>query len=196
MYSFFREAEPMSVSTIPTFIVTSSTSIVLIDSSQISEDSYALVYLSNVDYPGTVITIRDYIGQAGPTKQIVLSTTEGLQFQDGSFSTLINQPFGFVTVSSAPPSTWQLLNSYAFANISQAAYVRNFNTDVFYTSTLYATAGGFFLTISVGTTLFVGESFSSFGSTTRKNAQYRLIGCRREIKLFAGDSAGEVIKRI
>lgn len=151
---------------IPTYTVNSSTSVVLIDSSRITENSYALVYLSNVDYPGTVVTVRDYIGKASPTKQIILSTTQGLRFQDGSFSTLINQPFGFTTFTSAPPFTWQILNSYAFANTSEAAYIRNFNTDVFYTSTVYATAGGFFSTLSVGTTMYVGGSFSTFGSTS------------------------------
>jgi hypothetical protein len=89
--------------------------------SLIQAEASTIVYLSNLNAPGSLITIRDYAGNASSNSPIIISTTFGnsfIEFQGGYnvSSYVINQPFGFLTVSPRTSSMWTLVNSYAFPN--------------------------------------------------------------------------------
>ena len=120
--------------------VNASTSVVQIDSSQITTGAPAIVYLSSIYAPGTLITIRDIAGYASATKSIVVSTTEGLHFLDGTqvSSYSITQPFGFITVNPKTSTIWSLMNTFAFPDQSAAALVNSITAVTGTTSTLYS----------------------------------------------------------
>ena len=94
------------------YTVTASTSVVLINTLQAPN---TIVLLSSVVNPGHIVGIRDGTGSALIGSQpIVISTTNGIKFYDGSFSTLLTQPNTSLIVSSRNPTTWQILNNQAF----------------------------------------------------------------------------------
>ena len=94
------------------YTVTASTSVVLINTLQTPN---TVVLLSSVVNPGHIVGIRDGTGSALiASRPIVISTTRGIKFYDGSFSTLLTQPNTSLIVSSRNPTTWQILNNQAF----------------------------------------------------------------------------------
>ena len=94
------------------YTVTASTSVVLINTLQ---SPNTVVLLSSIVNPGHIVGIRDGTGSALiATRPIVISTTNGIKFFDGSFSTLLTQPNTSLIVSSRNPTTWQVLNNQGF----------------------------------------------------------------------------------
>jgi hypothetical protein len=108
------------------FTVTDNTSVVLINTIG------SKVFLSSLSYPGHIVTIKDYAGVASQGSSIVVSTTQNVFFADGSFSTLIQNPFGSLTVSSKSPNVWQLLNNVAFQTTLSNAYLNQLTADSAY----------------------------------------------------------------
>jgi hypothetical protein len=103
-------------------IVNASTSLVNINSSNISPGFNQIVLLSSVNSPGAIITIRDYAGFCSTNRKIIISTTSDTQFLDGAAisSFEIVTPFGYFTVSPRSPSIWTVLNSFAFGTQANA----------------------------------------------------------------------------
>jgi hypothetical protein len=94
------------------YTVTASTSIVLISSLQAPN---TVVLLSSIRYPGHIVGIRDTTGSNQiANNPVIVSTMTGLKFYDGTSSIVLNQPNGFLSLSSRDSSTWQLLNSIGF----------------------------------------------------------------------------------
>ncbi len=152
------------------FIVNTSTSLVQVDSSAISPGVPAVVLLSSLNSPGSIITIRDSYGAASGTKKIVISTMTGLNFLDGPLvsSYVITQPYGFVTVSPKTTSIWAVVNTFAFPDQSATAIVNNLNTNNIRVSTitndssLISTAG---ISSLIAGNLYVYTSLSVAQST-------------------------------
>ncbi len=99
--------------------VNASTSLVLVDTTNTS----SIVYLSTLQNPGTLITIRDSAGFASANSSIHVSTTTGVSFFDSNFNTLgyrIVQPYGTLTFTPRTSNVWALVNSFAFSNSSNA----------------------------------------------------------------------------
>jgi len=108
--------------------VSASTSIILVDTaSGIGPYIVYFPYLSNV---GRIITIRDNDGYASTGNSIILSTVSGASFYNNISSLLINQPYGFITLSSQPNGSYSILNTFAFPTGSESAYVYNLNTNI------------------------------------------------------------------
>jgi predicted acyltransferase (DUF342 family) len=83
-----------------------------------------VVLLSSISYPGHIVGIRDITGDPSiSARPIVVSTMQGIRFYDYSFSTLITQPNGYLSLSSKDPNTWQLLNTQANQNSLNNAYI-------------------------------------------------------------------------
>ena len=108
------------------YIVTASTSVVLVDTNT-GTPPYT-VLLPPISTIGRLITVRDNAGYASTGNSIVVSTTNGALFQDGTNTLQINQPFGFVTLSIQTLGTYALLNTFAFPAGSAAAYVQQLTT--------------------------------------------------------------------
>jgi hypothetical protein len=109
-----------------TYTVTASTSVVLISTLQ---SPHTIVYLSSVSYPGHIVGIRYTSSSANIINTpIIVSTTQGISFYDGTFSTLINQPLGSVSIASRGPTGWQVLNNQGFTDILSNAYLNSMSS--------------------------------------------------------------------
>jgi hypothetical protein len=136
---------------------------------------YTPVILNAYNYAGQIVTVRDNTSSFGVTQSsIVVSTQVATQFYDGSISTLITQPQGFITVQAQAPNTWSFLNTFPFWNQTVSATTQNLTTSNLYafaTSTLQEITSSVTtqnlivsgnLTLKAGITL--NQTISSLGS--------------------------------
>ncbi len=152
--------------------VTPSTTLVQVTTLQ---TPYTPVIANAYAYAGQVVTILDGTSSFGVlASSIVVSTAATSQFADGSISTLINQPQGFVTLQSQTPNTWSFLNSFPFRNQYVSAGLLTLNTSTLqvavlstlqeYTSSLRVenllVSGNF----SQSSPITINQTLSTFGS--------------------------------
>ena len=112
------------------FYITPSTSLILIKS---LAQPYT-VYLSTLKSPDFQVSVRDTTGAS--TLQVVLSTIGGAQFVDGSFSYVLNKPYGFVNMSLRNSTFWQVLHTSGQAPQNSAANVQTINLSTLYLASL------------------------------------------------------------
>ena len=98
----------------PSYIVTASTSVVLVDTSILTAGQAAVVLLSSQVPAGRTVTIRDSLGNLSSPQSIIVSTTNGLRFSDGTSSIAVSNPYASLTVSSKDATTWNIINTFAF----------------------------------------------------------------------------------
>lgn len=99
------------------------------------ESPYTSVLLNQIQYPGQLISILDGTSSFGVlTTPIVVSTAITNSFMDGSVSTLINQPQGFITAQTINTNTWAFLNSFPFRNQYLSAGLLNLTTSTLFTA--------------------------------------------------------------
>ena len=103
-------------------IVNESTSVVQIDTSRLQSGQVSLVYISSTGIPGQLVTITDATGYVSSPQGILLSTTGGTLFSDGSYSTIINQRFGYYTIASQANGRWAPVNVFSFSNTAGQTY--------------------------------------------------------------------------
>jgi len=138
-------------------IVNASTSAVLIDTSLLTPaHPNAIVLLSSVQNPGQTVTIRDSIGYLSTPNSIVVSTTAGVLFADGTSSVTITQRFGYLSVTSRDAASWTLTNSFGFPQNLTVANVNSLSTGSITTSTL--TASDYVSTPFVKATTIVADT--------------------------------------
>lgn len=111
-----------------------STSVVLVATSVNAPTDHVVLFpqLSTI---GRLITVRDNDGQASLTNPIVMSTVAGVTFTTGN-EIRINQPFGFVTVTTQTPTTYSILNTFAFPAEQSAANIQTLNAQTINVSTI------------------------------------------------------------
>jgi hypothetical protein len=117
-------------------LVSPSTTLVQVDSLQIP---YTPVILQGIAYTGQTVTIQDYTSSvAFLDNPIVVSTNANTLFANGLFSTLINQPQGYITVQSLSSSsnTWNIINSFPFRDEVLSAGLYFLNTSSLFTAVL------------------------------------------------------------
>ena len=108
------------------YTVTASTSVVLVNT---LDSPNTVVLLSSIVNPGHIVGIRDITGSSLiKTQPIVVSTTNGIKFYDGSFSTLLNEPNASLIVSSRSPTVWQILNNQGFLTSLSTATLNTITT--------------------------------------------------------------------
>ena len=120
-----------------TITVNASTSVVLIDTSQIIN---AVVMLPGLD-PGHTVTVRDSIGYLSTPNQIVVSTMAGVRFADATSSIKILNAFGYLTLTSRDVTTWNLVNSFGFPQNRSIASVSSLTASSMTAATFYASSG-------------------------------------------------------
>jgi hypothetical protein len=96
------------------YIVTASTSVVLVDTSALTAGQAAIVLLSSQTPAGRTVTIRDSLGYLSSPQSIIVSTTNGVRFADGTSSIAVSNPYASLTASSKDANTWNLINTFAF----------------------------------------------------------------------------------
>jgi hypothetical protein len=98
---------------------------------------YTSVILNAYQYAGQVITVLDGTSSFGAVQTpIVVSTAAATQFLDGSVSTLINQPQGYLTVQANAPNLWSVLNSFPFRNQYLSAGTQNLTVSSLYSASV------------------------------------------------------------
>lgn len=112
----------------PTYIVTASTSVVLVDTSVLTAGQAAIVLLSSQTPAGRTVTIRDSLGNLSSPQSIIVSTTNGVRFTDGTSSIAVSNPYASLTVSSKDSNTWNIINTFAFPLGQTVANVRSLTT--------------------------------------------------------------------
>ena len=104
-----------------------STSVILIDSSVLTSGGSAIVLISSQMPPGRTITVRDTLGYLSSPQSIIVSTTSGISFMDGTSSIQVSQPYASMSFSSRDANTWNIINTFGFplyntiANVSTLA---------------------------------------------------------------------------
>ena len=148
-------------------VVNGDTSLVLINTRDLTAGQSAVVLLSSISYPGRTVTVRDSVGFLSSPQTIVISTLGGVKFADGTNSVVITQPYGFLTVTSRDPYSWNLKNSFGFpldqtvANVSSLTTSSITTGSIFvqnYTSTTYLNAQSLNVTSSLAV---YGPSYAS-----------------------------------
>ena len=114
--------------------VNASTSVVLVATSVNAPTDHVVLFpqLSTI---GRLITVRDNDGQASLTNPVIMSTVAGVTFTTGN-EIRINQPFGFVTVTTQTPTTYSILNTFAFPAEQSAANIQTLNAQTINVSTI------------------------------------------------------------
>lgn len=112
----------------PSYIVTASTSVVLVDTSVLTAGQAAIVLLSSQTPAGRTVTIRDSLGNLSSPQSIIVSTTNGVRFTDGTSSIAVSNPYASLTVSSKDANTWNIINTFAFPLGQTVANVRSLTT--------------------------------------------------------------------
>lgn len=155
-------------STIQQTVVNPNTSVLLLNTDILPNNSNIVVLLSNTNLPGRSVTIRDTTGNLSSTKLIIVSTTNGIHFLDGTNSITLNQPNAFVTVANRDPETWVVQNTFAFPAESSSANVNSVTANYIIASTIQAEL--IFSTTQMIVSSFLVENvvgandFNSFGN--------------------------------
>jgi hypothetical protein len=109
----------------PIFVTPSTTVVKVVP----LQTPYTPVILNAYSYAGQVVSVLDGTSSFGVVQTpVVLSTAATTFFSDGSISTLINQPQGYVTLQAQSPNVWNYLNSFPFRNQYLSAGVLNLTT--------------------------------------------------------------------
>ena len=96
-------------------IINESTSVVQVDSSRLQNGDTNIVYVSTTTIPGQLVTVIDATGYLSSPQSLLLSTVgNSTFFADGSFSTILNQRFSYVTLVSQDEQTWATVNASHF----------------------------------------------------------------------------------
>jgi hypothetical protein len=148
----------------PSYITTASTSVILVDTSVLGTGESAVVLLSSLLPPGRNVSIRDSLGYLSTPQSIIVSTTSGILFADGTSSISVSQPYATLTVSSRDATTWNMVNTFGFPSYDTVANVASLTA-----STILGTSiqlGGSITTSSIyTTTLFVQSTAVIAGPT-------------------------------
>ena len=118
-------------------LVDSNTSVLLLDTNILPNNNDIVVLLSNNYIPGRIVSVRDTTGFLSTTKRIIVSTTSGVSFLNGTSSVVLNQPFAFITVANLTEDTWVLQNTFAFPAEESAASLITLTAHDVFTSTAY-----------------------------------------------------------
>ena len=106
--------------------ITASTSVVLVATS-VGAPTDHIVYFPNLSTIGRLLTVRDNDGQASLINPIIMSTIGNATFNTGYNSIFINQPFGFVTLTTQPNGLYSVVNTFAFPAEQSAANIQSLN---------------------------------------------------------------------
>ena len=119
-------------------VVNGDTSLVLVNTRNLTAGQSAVILLSSITYPGRTVTVRDSVGFLSSPQTIIVSTQKNVLFADGTSSVVITQPYGYITVTSRDPFSWNLKNSFAFPNNQTIANVQSLTTSSVVTSNIFA----------------------------------------------------------
>jgi hypothetical protein len=119
-------------------VVNGDTSLVLVNTRDLTANQSEVVILSSISYPGRTVTIRDSVGFLSSPQTIIVSTQNGVLFADGTSSITLTQPYSYLTVTSRDAISWNLKNSFGFPQNLTIANAATLTTSSVVTSNVYA----------------------------------------------------------
>jgi hypothetical protein len=119
-------------------VVNGDTSLVLVNTRNLTAGESEVVLLSSISYPGCTVTIRDSVGYLSSPQTIIVSTQNNVLFADGTSSVVLTQPYSYLTVTSRDQYSWNFKNSFAFPVGQTVANVNSVTTSSVTTSNIYA----------------------------------------------------------
>ena len=125
---------------IGTQVVSTNTSLVLLDTEYISTNSTLVILLSSISIPGRIVTIRDSTGFLTSNRTITVSTTKGISFINNTTTTVLAAPYSFVTFANTDPYTWVLQNTFGFPTEGSAANLLGLTANYVFVSSAHVTA--------------------------------------------------------
>ena len=185
-------------------MVNQSTTLIQIDTSVLANSPH-IVLLSNVNSPGSMITIRDTTGNAGQTNIVVVSTTTGVTYLDGGGPLkniyTINQPYGYLTVTPKTPNIWGVINTFAFPDASASANLNMLNVSSMNISTIAYIQNALISTASISTlctnNVYITDNLS-VGQSTIAHAGFYVCSIRSLHDIIASSNiyAGSTISSL
>ena len=182
-------------------MVNQSTTLIQIDTSVFANSPH-IVLLSNVNSPGSMITIRDTTGNAGQTNVVIVSTTTGVSYLDGGGPLnniyTINQPYGYLTVTPKTPNIWGVINTFAFPDASASANLNMINVSSINISTIGYIQHALISTASISTlctnNVYIRDNLS-VGQSTIAHAGFYVCTIRSLENIIASSNiyAGSTI---
>lgn len=106
-----------------TYLVNSNTSVVAVQTNNLTSGQYALVHVPPASNIGQIITIRDTYGFLSTPQLIIVSTTGGANIE-GASSFQIQQGYGYLTLKAESSTTWSILDQNAFSSPTQSYSMR------------------------------------------------------------------------
>lgn len=119
-------------------VVNGDTSLILINTRDLTANQSAVVILSSISYPGRTVTVRDSVGFLSSPQSIVVSTQSGVLFSDGTSSIRLSQPYTYLTVTSRDANSWNMKNSFGFPQNLMIANAASLTTSSIVTSNIFA----------------------------------------------------------
>jgi hypothetical protein len=162
-----------------TYTITASTSVILVDTSILTAGASAIVLLSSQSPPGRNVTVRDSLGYLSSPQSIIVSTTNGVSFADGTSSIKISQRFATLSFSSRDASTWNIINTFGFPLYDTVANVNSLTASTLNGDTLIAKN-------SISTSQLIGNSLylTSTAQVSGNTFISRLVVGSRDSTLF------------
>ena len=118
-------------------VVNGDTSLVLVNTRNLTAGESEVILLSSISYPGCTVTIRDSVGFLSSPQTIIVSTQNNVLFADGTSSVVLTQPYSYLTVTSRDQYSWNFKNSFAFPVGQTVANVNSVTTSSVTTSNVY-----------------------------------------------------------
>jgi len=118
------------------YIVIASTSVVLINSASLTSGQSAVVLLSSQMPPGRNVTVRDSVGYLSSPQYLVVSTTNGILFSDGTSSIRVSEPYASLSFTSRDANTWNIINTFGFPLYNTIANVQSLTASTLTGATL------------------------------------------------------------
>ena len=142
-------------------IVNESTTVVQVDSSGLQNGEVTIVYISSTTIPEQLVSVIDATGYTSSPQGILLSTVAGTQFGDGTYSTIIQQRFAYVTLVSQEllgthANSWSIVNAATCSNPSVPNSYKGIDAGVITTG--YTRARGTTIALSTVTNSMYAES--------------------------------------
>ncbi len=149
----------------PSYTVTASTSVVLVDTSVLGANQSTIVYLSTATTPGQVVTVRDALGYLSSPQSILVSTAGGVLFTDGTSSLRFTTPYASASFSADGPGTWNIINTFGFPLNNTVANVKSLAASTLIGQSLNI-GGGLSTATVTGNSLIVQSTATVSGALT------------------------------
>jgi hypothetical protein len=163
------------------YTISPSSSVVLVDTSVLTNGAAAIVILPANSPPGRNITIRDSLGYLSSPQSIIVSTSQNVFFTDQTSSIQISQAYATLSFMARDSNTWDIINTFGFPLYDTVANVNSLTTSTITGQILNVTS-------SISTANLIGN-FLNIASTAQISGTAYISSLNVGSELVPGYSA-------